>query len=85
MTNFLHMNSNFFTVYNKCPKIHTINLSATLRHLCEDRVLFVRGALHVSLCSQQHPKCDIASNSSGASNFIPLTSLFIQPHKKKKI
>jgi hypothetical protein len=32
----------------------------TLHHLCEDSVLFVCVGLRVSLCMQQHPRCDPA-------------------------
>ena len=79
---FLHRNYKFITVRNKCSKIPTVNLSATLQHLCEDRVLFVWVDLHVSLCSQQHPKCDIASNSSRVSTFLLQTSLFNETNKQ---
>jgi hypothetical protein len=45
----------------------TINVTKSHCHpqrtshlVCEDHVLFVRVGLHISLCSQQHPKCERA-------------------------
>jgi hypothetical protein len=32
----------------------------SLQLVCEDRVLLVVGSLHLSLCGQQHPKCEPA-------------------------
>ena len=42
----------------------------TLQLVCEEGVLFVWVDLQVSLCWQQHPKCDIASNSSRVSTYL---------------
>jgi len=38
-------------------KSHSQLQQCTLQFVCEDRVLFVRVDLHVSLCGQQEPKC----------------------------
>ena len=68
----------------------TINVGKSRRQLqwnlwfvFEDRVMFIWVVLHVSLCGQQHPKCDIASNLSGVSTFLLQTSLFNQTDKQK--
>lgn len=43
---------------NVCISHH--QLKCALQFVCEDDVLFVTGDLHVSLCGQQHPKCELA-------------------------
>ena len=60
MNDLLRRNNNSVTVHSKRSKIPTVNLSATLQLVCEDRVLFVWVNLDVSSCSQQHPKCERA-------------------------
>jgi hypothetical protein len=52
MTNLLQFKINV-------PKSHR-QPQCTLQLVCEDRVLFVSVDLHVSLCGQQHAKCQPA-------------------------
>ena len=59
----------------------------TFQLVCQDRVLFVWVDRHVSLCRQQHPKCDRATSVYPPflfflSFFFLFSSLFIQPDKQ---
>ena len=58
-----------------------LSTSVPLCNSC--RVLFVSVDIHVCLCRQQHPNCDIANGQSAVSTFVLLTSLLIHPHKQK--
>ena len=60
MNKFVNRNNKSVTVHSKRPQIPTVNLSATLQLVCEDRVLFFTVNLHVSSRSQQHPESERA-------------------------
>jgi hypothetical protein len=49
----------FVTVHDRCSKFPR-STSVQSKVLCEDCMLFVWVDLHVSLCRQQHPKCERA-------------------------
>ena len=53
-----------------------------LQLVCDDGGFFVSVDLHVSLCWQQHAKCEPAIRLVYPT-FLLHTSLFIQPHKQK--
>ena len=55
----------------------------TLQLVCEDRVLFVSVDLHVSLCSQQHPKCERAIRLLYPNFFCQLRSSSDLTNKNK--
>jgi hypothetical protein len=69
MTDLLHKNDRFVTVYNWYSKIPRWN-SVHLKHVCKDNILFVWADLHVSLCEQQHLKRERAFRLAYQSAFI---------------
>jgi hypothetical protein len=71
MTNLLHFTINVRKSHRQPQYI--------LQLVCEDRVLFVSVDLHVSLCRQQHPKCERAIRLC-----IHLSFVKFAPHPTKK-
>jgi hypothetical protein len=77
MTDLLHRNK-FVTVRNKRSNVPPSHLQL----VCEDRVLFARVDLHVSVCRQEHPECERAIRLVHLPFFCTL-HFFIQAHKQK--